>query len=328
MRCLRSAVAIAICLRLGGAAVACCGVSPAGRPVAFGDQTNIVVWDEVTHTEHFIRNAKFQSDASDFGFIAPSPSRPQLSEASSAAFDLLAALQPVRHSLIEDLVAPGSASGKADAQVTVVQQADVAGYRATTLLSTDAAALAKWMRANGYETTPAVETWTKAYIAKGWYLTAFKVLDKAKVASTGTIRMSFHATQAFNPFYVPSDNIGAGRKATLRLFFVSSGQYRATLGQSEWRSPDWSAPVTKDISSRLASELKIPPSAIPASAQVEAFVDTDFPRAAPDDIYFARAYPDYALDAAGFAVLGAVGVILWRRFSRRGGSVSPLAGAA
>src|SRR5580658_8291337 len=64
-----------------GSALACSGVGPPGKPVVFGDQTNIIIWDEAHHTEHFIRNANFRSGADDFGFIAPTPAKPQLSEA-------------------------------------------------------------------------------------------------------------------------------------------------------------------------------------------------------------------------------------------------------
>src|SRR5579864_7160932 len=74
--------------------LACCSVAPRGKPVAFGDQTNIIIWDAANQTEHFIREAKFRSDAPDFGFIAPTPSKPELSEASSEAFDSLEKLKP------------------------------------------------------------------------------------------------------------------------------------------------------------------------------------------------------------------------------------------
>jgi len=78
-----------------GDACACSGVGPRGQPVVFGDQTNIVIWDEVHQTEHFIRNASFRSGAADFGFIAPTPGKPQLNKASNRAFYTLAALAPV-----------------------------------------------------------------------------------------------------------------------------------------------------------------------------------------------------------------------------------------
>src|SRR5258708_354313 len=75
---------------------ACSGVGPPGKPVVFGDQTNIVIWDEAHHTEHFIRNANFKSGADNFGFIAPTPGKPHLNEASNQAFYTLANLAPVQ----------------------------------------------------------------------------------------------------------------------------------------------------------------------------------------------------------------------------------------
>src|SRR5579862_8909895 len=76
-------------------ALACSGVGPPGKPVVFGDQTNIIIWDEAHQTEHFIRNANFRSGADNFGFIAPTPGKPELHEASTKAFYTLASLAPV-----------------------------------------------------------------------------------------------------------------------------------------------------------------------------------------------------------------------------------------
>jgi hypothetical protein len=293
-------------------ATACCSVSPPGKPVAFGDQTNIVVWNELDHTEHFIRDAKFRSDAPDFGFIAPTPTKPELSEASSEAFVTLVALRPAETSMSCSKSDDAAGSSKA---LNIVQQVDVAGYRATTLLASDSAELAAWMRTNGYQTSPAVEAWTKFYIAKGWYLTAFKVIDKAQVASTGTVRMSFKADRPFNPYFVPSDNIKEGQKGTLKLYFVASGAYGAKVGKSEaWQDALWEAPVPGDTARKLAEELKLPFTAIPPDASVSAFVDSDFPRSATDDLYFTKRRPNWGLDLVGFGLLGGVGVLAWRRW--------------
>jgi len=87
-------MALSALATLGGV-WACSGVGPRGQPVVFGDQTNIVIWDQAHHTEHFIRNASFRSGAGDFGFIAPTPGKPQLNKASNRAFYTLAALAPV-----------------------------------------------------------------------------------------------------------------------------------------------------------------------------------------------------------------------------------------
>jgi hypothetical protein len=268
---------------------ACSGVGPPGKPVVFGDQTNIVVWDEAHHTEHFIRNANFKSGADNFGFIAPTPGKPQLSEASNKAFYTLANLAPAQINVYRGGGGFGGAMKKSD-EVKVIQEADVAGYHATTLWSKDAHAINDWMNEHGYISTPEVEKWAERYCSKGWYLTAFKVIDRTKLAaSTGTVRMSFRTGRAFNPFYVPSTNIPNRGKGTLRVYFVSVGDYDANIGNTgTWQTPQWTAPIPEATSALLAKQVKIPAEAIPDNCQVETFVDNDFPRPAADDIYFTK----------------------------------------
>ncbi|HEY3779962.1 MAG TPA: DUF2330 domain-containing protein [Fimbriimonadaceae bacterium] len=271
---------------------ACSGVGPPGKPVVFGDQTNIVIWDEATQTEHFIRNANFRSGANDFGFIAPTPGKPELHEASNKAFYTLAALAPVVNRFKAMAGAGGFGGGRSRAdEVQVVQEADVAGYHATTLWSKSAQAVNDWMNEHGYVSTPEVEKWAERYCGRGWFLTAFKVTDKTKLAaSTGTIRMSFHTQNPYNPFYVPSSNILVNKKGTLRVYFVSVGDYDANIGPNgeTWKTPSWTSPIPEADSALLAKQVKIPAEAIPDNVQVETFVDNDFPRPAADDIYFEK----------------------------------------
>src|SRR5579859_7472941 len=149
---------------LVGSVWPCSGVGPPGVRVVFGDQTNIVIWDEARHVEHFIRNANFRSDADNFGFIAPTPGRPELHEASNKAFYTLAALGPVvRYGGQGGFGAGGLGGGSGSAEVQVIQEADVAGYHATTLWSTDAHAINDWMNEHGYVSTPDFEKWAFRY---------------------------------------------------------------------------------------------------------------------------------------------------------------------
>lgn len=270
---------------------ACSGVGPIGKPVVFGDQTNIVIWDEAHHMEHFIRNAKFSSGAGDFGFIAPTPAKPQLNKASNRAFFTLANLAPVyRYSRMAAGAARQDAMAKSAVVVQVIQEADVAGYHATTLKCPDAHAINDWMNAHGYVSTPEVEKWAERYCSRGWYLTAFKVIDKSKLAaSTGTVRMSFKTDKPYNPFYVPKTNIPLGGGGTLRVYFVSVGNYDAFIGHSDtWQWPQWTAPIPEASAALLAKQVELPFDAVPDNCQVETFVDNNFPRAAADDIYFIK----------------------------------------
>src|SRR5262245_59178265 len=68
---------------------ACCPIGPSGKPVVNADQTVIILWDAATKMQHFIRQASFQSDAADFGFLVPTPTRPELDESGNAAFPYL-----------------------------------------------------------------------------------------------------------------------------------------------------------------------------------------------------------------------------------------------
>ncbi len=272
-------------------ALACSGVGPPGKPVVFGDQTNIVIWDEAHQTEHFIRNANFRSGADDFGFIAPTPGKPELHEASSKAFNTLASLDPTVNSRFQGGgFGGGGFRGSKSSEVRVIQEADVAGFHATTLLSRNAQAINDWMNEHGYVSTPEVQTWAERYCSRGWYLTAFKVVDKSKLAaSTGTVRMTFRTSKPYNPFYVPVTNILPSKKGTLRLYFVSVGDYEAKIGKRQiWQTPQWTAPIPEDTSALLAKHVKIPAEAIPDNCQVETFVDNDFPRSVEDDIYFTK----------------------------------------
>ena len=276
---------------ISGSVFACSGVGPLGKPVVFGDQTNIVIWDEAHHTEHFIRNANFRSGADNFGFIAPTPGNPELHEASNQAFYTLASLAPANN--FRGFGGGGRAdyaSKSRSSEVKVIQEADVAGFHATTLFSRSAQAINDWMNEHNYVSTPEVQKWAERYCSRGWYLTAFKVVDKTKLAaSTGTVRMTFKTSKPFNPFDVPSSNILVDKKGTLRVYFVSVGDYDAKIGKREtWQTPQWTAQIPESSSALLAKQVKIPAEAIPDNCQVETFVDNDFPRPAADDIYFTK----------------------------------------
>jgi len=68
----------------------CAVAPPNNKPVEIADESAIIVWDSASGTEHFIRRATFKSAAQDFGFLVPTPTKPELAEADDAAFKELA----------------------------------------------------------------------------------------------------------------------------------------------------------------------------------------------------------------------------------------------
>ena len=222
-------------------ASACCGVSPNGQPVVFGDQSNVIVWNPQTKTEHFIRNAYFDSKPKDFGFIATTPTLPELKESDTRLFDYLSDFKPVSRSM--SCACSGEEVAAAATEIEVLQEVNVGKYQATTVRSDDSTAMATYLKSNGYAMTDGSKAWIDFYTNKKWVFTAFKVLQGTDGASkTGVIRMSFKTEEPFNPYYVPTEN--SSESGTLRLFFVSDGVYSATVGHgANWIPAGWNSEI-------------------------------------------------------------------------------------
>ncbi len=264
-----------------GPASACCGVGL--DEVFFGSQKNIIFWNPDTKVQHFVRKADFYTESKDLGFIAPTPSVPELAEANEKAFDLLPSWPDLYQSKSDGADTTSAAAAES---VEVIQKVDVAGYEATTLKANDAGALAAYMKANGYKTSPGIEKWTAYYIKKGWMLTAFKVKSEGGTATTGLVRMTFKTDKPFNPYYVPKENQKGG--AGLEVYFISNEPYGATIGEKGLFAPDQAevAKLDRIKHAGIAAHLKIKLPLVQGLDTVTMFRDSQFPNDAPDDLYF------------------------------------------
>jgi hypothetical protein len=177
---------------------ACCPAPHSGQQVVNADQSVLMIWDAAAGTQHFIRQATFKSRGDDFGFIVPSPSRPELAEADPAAFAQLAKITapevirrptPRREGGGCGLGCGGAPSKSAvgsapPAAVRVLDQKVVAGYQATVLEADTAAAFTDWLKANDFAYSPEVAAWAEPYIDQQWKFTALKVAPAAPVDAT------------------------------------------------------------------------------------------------------------------------------------------------
>jgi hypothetical protein len=220
-----------------------CAVAPhAGDSVAMADESAIILWDEASRTEHFIRRATFLSSAQDFGFLVPTPTKPELAEASDEAFTTLADL--TRPKVVTQPRPTGGgggggcgcgsaskmAAGLAEQApaVEVLDAKRVGGYDAVVLKADDAGALARWLKDHGYESSPAITEWAAPYVKAKWMISAFKVAggeakgpegaggtarsaatDKAATPpalghlATSAVRMTFHTERPYFPYREP-----------------------------------------------------------------------------------------------------------------------------
>jgi hypothetical protein len=308
------AAAFALAATLSSPAADACAVAPPqGEIVRVTDEAALIVWDPKTKTEHFIRTASFAATSTSFGFLVPTPTKPELSEVSGDLIpELIRHTLPRQKSRLESADAEvtctatmffatrgavGSASAPAGAPVRVLDEKRVAGYNAVVLEADSANTLSEWLQKHGYAEGPTLTEWLKPYVAQEWKLTAFKIASDAaaKAISTSAVRMTFTTERPFYPYREPADQretvppnlAGAYAGRTLRVFFVGPGRFDGAIGDAgkPWPGrPRWSNPYEG-----TALPEQPLPFALPENAWLTDFVDESSPRPGTDEVYFAPA---------------------------------------
>lgn len=326
---------------------ACAPAPPAGEEVAIADEEAVIVWDAATKTEHFIRRAQFGSTAKKFGFLVPTPSKPELGEIDSSIFGDLA--WQLRPEVVVDtsgftidaepllwkactLTLAKKGGVAMPASVEVMQSVNVAGFDATTLRADAPDAIAAWLGEHGFANTPQLTEWLAWYVDHHWVITAFVVAStdaSSSTVTTSAVRMTFATERPFYPYREPAPlpMTTTPRVSTasrlLRVFFLANDRFAATLGDTA----PWSARVLH------ASPLTLPESlvALKAGRFATVFHDESNPRIASDELYFARSADQTPVRQTVTRhepttipiapdVLLLVGIVVWRLRRRKRGA--------
>lgn len=258
-----AALAVALAMPARDAEACAAAWQRAEPPVHVVREEALVVWDEASGVEHFVRSAVFDASVKSFGFIVPTPSRPTLAEASDDAFAALRQLTaaPVETVTRWDLVpigctstpflftrggAPSAPAGAP--HVTVIAEARVAGMDATILEATDGSALSTWLGDHGFEAREALRDWASGYVAKRWVFTAFRYV-RPDVASRGggaagvgarAVRLTFRTPEPVYPYREPADTAAVTNRE-LHLFVVAPKRTAGAL--SDLDAGTWTAPT-------------------------------------------------------------------------------------
>lgn len=266
--------------------LACAPVPGEGKFVRVATEEAIIIWDEAAKREHFIRRASFDTNAKDFGFLVPTPGKPELGESDDKTFDLLAGvMQPADRALEADKAARPAA-------VTVLEQKVVAGFDAAVLEATDAKALQEWLGRHGYPSTPDLVEWLEPYIAGKWKITAFKISADSPKVATSAVRMSFQAEKPFFPYREP-----AGQRAqkdgarVLVVYVLGEGRFDGQIGATKaWPGQAvWSKNIEKEELAHLLKLAKLPALAGGGGLRLTKFEDHSSPRPGTDELYFSLA---------------------------------------
>ena len=281
----------------------CAPAPPQGSIVYVVEESAIILWDAANHIEHFIRRATFQSDAPDFGFLVPTPTKPELAEAPDDAFTMLEEVMRPKYITeeehdIEPVFLLGmfftlrSASRDrvgAPPPVRILDTKRVAGYDAVVLEADDAASLHSWLEKHGYRSSPALQKWFEPYILKKWKITAFKIAGDQQTRRIGSaaVRMSFSTDKPFFPYREPEMKETPERRL-LQVLLLSNEKVKGRLGSEDWAGQlKWADRLPAEFQTRLMEKLGL--SEKFNSLWLNAFEDRSNPRPGHADLYFQRA---------------------------------------
>lgn len=263
------------------------------NPMSLIDEKAIIVWDAERRLEHFVRQASFEGEAQDFGFIVPAPTEPKVAEAKKEAFARLEEF--VAEELHKSRKSSGNDDDAADAapagSVELIDQYLVGDYEVSILKAIDGKAMLGWLKTNDYTSRPAMEDWLDHYSKMGWFFAALKFIrpEDAQTPETSAVRVSFATDVPFYPYKMPADTWPKGHVRPIALYFVSGGVARAQYrGSSEdWEAEvKWSGRLPREEAMTLATNIGLSADDIPEGTTLTVFRNSETAQGYDQDLFF------------------------------------------
>jgi hypothetical protein len=282
------------------------------------DEEALIVWDAATKTQHFVRRASFRSTSQRFGFLVPTPTKPELAEVEDTVFERLRSflvprverrvdgwrVEPTALLLMFFSGGDKSAAAPGPAPVRVLDERRVAGYDAVVLEADDPRALAEWLERNGFASNPALAEWLTPYVTQRWKLSAFKIADEplptpgVHSLASKAVRMSFTTERPFFPYREPADQRAGELEALrsdppsdrrLRVYFLSTERAQGTLGdRASWSGETlFAQPVERSALACGGTKSYCVDLPLPSSPWLTVFDDKSSPRPGTDEVFFA-----------------------------------------
>ncbi len=272
-------------------------------PIRITDESALIVWNAKSHTEHFVRRADFQTRAKNFGFLVPTPSKPQLGAASDELFDdLEQELLPKTKTVVQrgvnwmpfmvalsNIQGCGGASSDdaATSSVEVVEKRRVGDYNASVLKASDTRSLLKWLGSHHYAVSSDTRAWLAPYIKAGFFITAFQIASdvKAGQAQAKAVRLTFQSEAPFYPYREPERTQRLGGSRTLRVFYLGDNRVEGRI-ENGGKTGQW--PAKMEYSGRInGAALRSHGLSVPNGAlRLTSFEDESAPRPGWGDLRF------------------------------------------
>lgn len=138
------------------------------------DQRAVIFYED--NLETLILSTTFRGDAKQFGWVVPTPTKPEVNRSSDELFTALEELTRVEYSYpVPMSIDENYSTGQKDASVYVVETKKIDYYDISVLLANDSQALTKWLKDNGFQFPAGVDYIFDSYISNQWYFTAVKI---------------------------------------------------------------------------------------------------------------------------------------------------------
>jgi hypothetical protein len=238
-----------------GVARACGGfftrkVSAEPRRPSLSYERTLIVFDRVKQREHFVREVVFENAKEPFGFVVPTPSRPEVA-AMKSPFDSLESTFPFETLGLGLLGTRGGGAAPAKGAVRVLETKRVGSFTSFVLAADDGGALAKWLAQNGLTTTKETERWLARYVKLRFFFVAMRYEPpraehgKANGTRAETVRLSFDTPLAYYPYFEPDPLSGAppAGPRMLELWYASQGRAVPVAARSTGGAVSWVRPL-------------------------------------------------------------------------------------
>jgi len=277
----------------------------------------LIVWNQQTKKEHFVREVRFEKANQTFGFVVPTPTKPEVQKVEKSPFPSLQDGLPFEvswgfgHGGGTGIgMGYGSGGGKLGAggsgpppvEVLAVQR--LGKFDAFTLAAHDAEAFRHWLEDNHFGTTPELEKWLGHYVELGFHFVALRYVakpDEAAGMSSEVLRISFDSELPYYPYFEPR---APERQFVRRLttWFVSQEKMSPVAGIARdgklelvrpWHAGAEYHPTVKLLGAALGELQTVLPGE-QGELQVQVFRDRKVSRTDFHDVIFAPTTPKAA----------------------------------
>lgn len=281
------------------------------EPPFLSEERVLLIWNEQTRVEHFVREVRFEQANKTFGFIVPTPGKPEVAKVERSPFQDLErdAPYPIWSSGLGlggfGLGGGGGGLGTgAGSGVEVAKVQRIGRFKAFTLAAQDPAALRRWLEDNGFQARPALDRWLAHYVDLGFHFVAFRYeakKDEPPGMVSETVRLSFESELPYYPYFEPEPP----QKQTMRrltTWFVSQHGLRPIAamtggGKTElvnpWFSGNDPTPSVDSFAKTLGELGALLPIDKP-ELQVQVFQDHKIAREGFHDVLFVPLEPPAA----------------------------------